>query len=65
MNSEDKELLKLFEPLRVADVRDAWIGWDIIIMGLLIIKSGPCTGQEPLGLLKRPDIFLTKVRIRR
>ena len=64
MNSEDKELLKLFEPLRVADVRDG-MDWDIIIMGLLIIKSGPCTGQEPLGLQKRPDIFLTKVRIRR
>ena len=32
MNSEDKELLKLFEPLRVADVRDGMDGisslWD-------------------------------------
>ena len=29
MNSEDKELLKLFEPLRVADVRDGmdWMGY--------------------------------------
>ena len=42
MNNEDKELLELFEPLRVADVRDGMDGQDTIIMELWITKSGRC-----------------------
>ena len=52
MNSEDKELLKLFEPLRVADVRDGmdWMGYHHY--GTLDYKIRPLYRTRAVGIAK-------------
>ena len=52
MNSDDKELLKLFEPLRVADVRDGmdWMGYHHY--GTLDYKIRPLYRTKAVGIAK-------------
>lgn len=52
MNNEDKELLKLFEPLRVADIRDGldWMGYHHY--GTLDYKIRPLYRTRAVGIAK-------------
>ena len=52
MNNEDKELLELFEPLRVADVRDGmdWAGYHHY--GTLDYKIRPLYRTKAVGIAK-------------